>query len=425
MVNSNGDVMKPTSRLYLCLCIIVTIAATVSPVSRVFAMDGDVTLEHSLELFYKNNYDILINKYEIEKSYADYVGAKLLPNPTFTFNAIGLEPHMLPRTGDNTQITYRLDQLIELGGKKGLRTNAAQESLEAAKLTHRDTVRTLLAGFYTLFFSVKLDMLNAEVARDELGRHDRILDIAEKRFSAGHLSMVDYTKIRVARLELESNLISFEAQLRNDIEQFSFIIGSPGLLRPLVEVKDAFPQYREDELTTAGYQNRYDLLSLQKQQKAAEFNRSLAKAGRIPDVTVGAEYDTFGADNTSTVGGGLSFSLPLFNRNQGEILRRDAEYKQLEIQLEKVKKQIVVDIRQALNNFQSSQAILEAYKSRKGETDELLGRSERAFSLGGITALDLIDTQKTHRDFMTKYNQALVQSNLNEALIKIASGEIK
>lgn len=417
--------MKLTSRFYLYLCVAVTIAATVSTVSRVFAAEGEITLERSLELFYKNNYDILINKYEIEKSYADYVGAKLLPNPTFTFNAVGLEPRMLPRTGDNTQITYRLDQLIELGGKRGLRTTVAQEILEAAKLSHKDTIRTLLAGFYALFFNLKLDMLNADVARAELGRHDRILDIAEKRFSAGHLSMVDYTKIRVARLELEGNLISIEAQLNNDSEQFGFLIGSSGPLRLLLDIKDIFPEYREDELTSVAYQNRFDLLSLQKQQKAAEYNRSLAKAGRIPDVTIGAEYDTFGADNTSTVGGGLSFSLPIFNSNQGEILKRNAEYKQLEIQLEKVKKQIVVDIRQALNNFRSSRRILETYKSRKTETDDLLGRSEKAFSMGGITALDLIDTQKTHRDFITKYNQVLVQSNLNEALIKVASGEIK
>ena len=93
--------------------------------------------------------------------------------------------------------------------------------------------------------------------------------------------------------------------------------------------------------------------------------------------------------------------------------------------MEKLKKQIVVDIRQALNNFQASQKVLEAYKGRKTDMEELLNRSEKAFSLGGITVLDLLDTQKAHRDFMTKYNQALVQTNLNEKLIKLYSGEIK
>ncbi len=162
-----------------------------------------------------------------------------------------------------------------------------------------------------------------------------------------------------------------------------------------------------------------------KQQKAAGYNNSLAKAGRIPDITLGAEYDAFGIHNTPTVGIGFSIPIPLFNRNQGDIRRRNAEYRQIEAQIEKTRNQIMVDVRQAINNFAASLKVYESYKTRKAEMEELLNRSEKAFSLGGITALDLLDTQKTHRDFMTKYNQSIIQSNLNEELIKVATGEIK
>jgi hypothetical protein len=50
----------------------------------------EISLEQALELFYKKNYDILINKYEIDKAYGDYVGAKLRPNPTFSLIGTGL-----------------------------------------------------------------------------------------------------------------------------------------------------------------------------------------------------------------------------------------------------------------------------------------------------------------------------------------------
>ena len=55
----------------------------------------------------------------------------------------------------------------------------------------------------------------------------------------------------------------------------------------------------------------------------------------------------------------------------------------------------------------------------------LLGKSETAFSLGGITVLDLLDTRKTYRDFITKYNQTLTQALLNQELIKVYTGEVK
>jgi cobalt-zinc-cadmium efflux system outer membrane protein len=62
---------------------------------------------------------------------------------------------------------------------------------------------------------------------------------------------------------------------------------------------------------------------------------------------------------------------------------------------------------------------------RKREMDDLLNRSESAFSLGGITVLDMLDTRKTYRDFITKYNQALTQALLNQELIKVYTGELR
>lgn len=391
--------------------------------SASFAAEEVITLSQALEQFYANNYDILIHKYETDKSYADFVGAKLFPNPTFSFESTGHETNF--QTGENTQQILRLDQLIELGGKRGLRTSAAQETLEAVKLGHKDTIRTLLIGFYTLFYNLKLDTLNTELAAEELKRYDRILHIASKRFEAGHLSLVDYTKIRIGRIDLESNLTNMETQLKNNSEQFSLMIGGKRSLRLDVQIRGVFPEYREEELIGAAYKNRYDFLSLQKQQKAAEYNTALAKAGRIPDLTIGAEYERFGREGTPGIGLGLSFNIPVSNRNQGDILRRKAEYKQIELQIEKLKRQIAFDIRQALNNFAASLKILENYQGKKTDIEELLNRSEEAFALGGITALDLLDTKKIQRDFRSKYNQVLVQSNLNEELIKISTGEFK
>ena len=54
----------------------------------------EITLEEALKLFYKNNYDILINQYEIDKAHGDLIGARLLPNPNFTFSGIGMKVKM-------------------------------------------------------------------------------------------------------------------------------------------------------------------------------------------------------------------------------------------------------------------------------------------------------------------------------------------
>jgi cobalt-zinc-cadmium efflux system outer membrane protein len=190
-------------------------------------------------------------------------------------------------------------------------------------------------------------------------------------------------------------------------------------------IQEIFPEYSENILVEAALQNRYDLLSLLKQSEAARYNTSLAKAMRVPDITVGGQYSLYGTDNRSRVGAGVSLPIPVFNRNQGEIFRRNAEYKQLEEQIRRVQRLIVSDIRQSLNTYRSSLKIFDAYRLRKREMDDLLNRSEMAFSLGGITVLDLLDTRKTYRDFITKYNLALIQALLNQELIKVYTGELR
>ena len=192
----------------------------------------ELSRDAALELFYKNNYDILITKYEIDKSYADYVGSKLLPNPTFLASRTGMDLSNRLADAENTQSTLRIEQLIETGGKRSLRMNVASENLEATKLTHQDTIRLLIVGFYSLYYGLHQDLLNYELASQEVARFRRILDIAEKRYSAGFLSLIDYTKLKLSVIELENNLANFSNQLANDSTYFGYIIGAGNPVRP-------------------------------------------------------------------------------------------------------------------------------------------------------------------------------------------------
>ena len=247
-----------------------------------FATEEKVTLSQALELFYKNNYDVLISKYEIDKAYGDYIGSRLLPNPNLSFNYSFIGFNGFPKATDNTQTVTRIDQLIELGGKRGLRTGASSEALEAVKLSQKDTVRTLLIGFYTLFFNINTDLLNTELARDKLKRFDKTLVIGEKKFQAGFLSLVDYTKLKLAEIDLENNLFSFDAQLRNDIEQFSMLLGMASPVKPALQISEEFNEQTEEDLLQQAYQYRFDLLSIERQLKASALNQQLAKPRGYP-----------------------------------------------------------------------------------------------------------------------------------------------
>jgi len=389
------------------------------------AAEGEISLAQALEMFHAHNYDILVSRFEVDKASADVVGAKLLPNPALSFNytSIYLESERGVRIGDNTLWALRLDQPIELGGKRGLRTRTAEAALEAVRLSHEDTVRSLTAGFYSLYYAVLLDESNVDFSRQELERIDRILEVSGKRYEAGALSGLDFAKLRLSRVEVEDALINDEAQLRNDLEFFNVLLGGDGKLRPApAEAAAPFPEYSEAALIEAAYSQRSDLLSLEKQLAAAESAHKLARANGIPDLSLGAEYDAVGPSRQPAFGFGLSLNLPVFNRNQGEVLKAGFARGQIKVEVDKIRRQIQAEVRQALNNYQAAVRVLETYRTHGKEMSDLLERTNQAFSRGGLTVLDFLDTQKSYRDFMAKYHQALAQSRLNEALLKLSAG---
>jgi outer membrane protein, heavy metal efflux system len=391
------------------------------------AQPGDLTVEEALAQFYENNLDIIINRYEVDKSYADYVTAKLIPNPNLTVNYNNLEISQgKTNRGDNTQLTIRVDQLIETAGKRAHRTNTANELYEAAKIGHKDVIRNLLIGFYSLYYAINLDMFNTDFAKHELALYNRLLEIAKKKHNAGFLSTMDYTKLKMRRIELANNVVNFEAQLKNDVNAFTVLLGKEGALRPAkVKLHENLRKYNEEELISTAKENRYDLLSLKRQLKATENAVMLARAGRIPDFSIGGEYDSTGNPAKNAVGAGISIPLPIFNRSQGAILKSEAVKKQVETQITKVKRTITLEVQQSLNTYIASSKVFETYNQSKPEMDTLMTNSTKAFTLGGITVLDLLDAERTYRDFMTKYHQAFIQAILNSELIKVYTGEMK
>src|SRR5262249_46228782 len=93
-----------------------------------------------------------------------------------------------------------------------------------------------------------------------------------------------------------------------------------------------FPQLLDSALL-----NRYDLLAANELVNENELNLKLQKAQRIPDLTLGANYDRAGSYVTNYNSLSLSFPIPLLNRNQGNI--RMAQFqldqgKQLQLQME-------------------------------------------------------------------------------------------
>jgi cobalt-zinc-cadmium efflux system outer membrane protein len=160
-------------------------------------------------------------------------------------------------------------------------------------------------------------------------------------------------------------------------------------------------------------------------QREAELN--LAKAYRVPDVTIGAGYAVQGArgpDNSNQMALSLGLPLPLFNRNQGGIMQAEAAVQMAEADLNKTLNQVENQVDIAYRNLIQSRRLVEAFLG--GVLDDArstLTIVERAYERGGATILDLLDAARTSRMIQQNYIEALFNYQQNVFQLESAVGQ--
>jgi cobalt-zinc-cadmium efflux system outer membrane protein len=94
--------------------------------------------------------------------------------------------------------------------------------------------------------------------------------------------------------------------------------------------------YTLTDLITTAEENRYDIKMQKADIKFAHTNLALQKSYRVPDLTLGYSYDRGGSYTYNYSALTLQTTLPMFNRNQGNIKIADYQIKASEKALDQV-----------------------------------------------------------------------------------------
>ena len=116
---------------------------------------------------------------------------------------------------------------------------------------------------------------------------------------------------------------------------------------------------------------------------------------RIPDPTFLAQYERNPPGQTDSVGFGVSFPLPLWNRNNGNIKAAESAKKTAEVLAGKTKAQAVSDIASATLDFEEANARFHRYKDEiQPASAKVLKTVSYAYEKGGASLLDLLDAEQ-------------------------------
>jgi cobalt-zinc-cadmium efflux system outer membrane protein len=371
-----------------------------------------LSVNDALALFINQNLDVLIAKYGIEYSKGQQITAGLFPNPVATIGT--LSSFTQGRTSSSSgALSGQIQQLFELAGKRGYRIESAGYGIQSAEASFGDAVRQLGFTVKDTYYRIQLAQRRLILAEENRDRFARILDINTIRFKKGYIAEVDLIRIRLQMVDFQSQVIQSLQEgesARGDLRLLLRL--SPSTLLELTTELD-FRRIDPDigKLRTVALDLRPDIKARRFAYSQRESDLKLAKAYRIPDVTIGAGYvvqGPQGPDNPQQWSLNLGLPLPIFNRNQGGIFQAEVAVQTAEADLNKTVNLVENEVEVAYRNLLQSRRLVEAYVGGVLEdARSTFTIVERAYERGGATILDLLDAARTSRMIQQNYIEAL------------------
>ena len=365
-----------------------------------------LTLQKAIDLALDSNLDLAVARREIEATQGQVIQGQARPNPELAYS---LEDQ---RAATRTQ-SVQINLPVEMGGKRAARITAAERGRDIAVEELNLRRVEIRAAVVAAFFETLAAQERAALAQASVDLAKRATDAVAKRVAAGKVSPVEETKARVAEAGVRVELAQAQSEQRSARARLASLLGAnPPRFTQVAGSVDDLPNVPSlDDI-----QQRLSASSaLRRAQLEIERRRSLADVERskqTPDVTVslGVKRPNELARNQLMLG--ISVPLPLFDRNQGNLLEALKREDKARDELQALNLRLSTEVLQAR----------ERLASVRGEIDvlqrEVLPGAKSAydaatvgFGYGKFNFLEVLDAQRTYFAAKSQYLKALADAH--------------
>lgn len=387
-----------------------------------------------------------------ERQAVDIAAGELRQARTYRYNPeLELEAPGGARTGFGSEYEASLTQEIEYGGQWGLRVKAAEIGVERARFNTANAERSVLARVTRAYYKVLAVERRLDVTSEALALNERLLEATRTQLQEGEIS------------ELESNLAEIELgrararvlRGRRELERAELELKQEIGVAPDRPIQLAFEEpaplpvatLEQGSLVALAFARRPDMAAANAALSRAETLRRLAGREALPNLRVGllaereAEprycLDSAGAPSLSEIhekrtriGLGASFSLPLWNRNQGVRGQRSAEVRESAFLRSAMELAVRTEVTDAYRGYQAASEEVEVFerevRAPVRQNEMLLETAYRAGKLDLVNLLflrnQLLETELGYWDAWLARQEALVDLEAATGTLQIVVG---
>jgi cobalt-zinc-cadmium efflux system outer membrane protein len=366
------------------------------------------TLEDAFALAAQNNPLLRSARSGADATSGALVQAGARPNPS-------LSPLQEGFSGPDRTSTALLNQVIELGGKRNARLDAASYRREAALASLDSRAAALQADVASAFYGLLAAQRQLQAADQSAQLAARSAGIAERRARAGKVSPVEASNARVAASAADIEAANARRRVSSALDTLANATGSE-VPRDRVATGDF------DDLPSieplAQLLQRIDTApdSRAARAEALRANAAIAveKAKRIPDITISAGMKRISTSGTPINQAviGISIPLPLFDTNKGALLEAVHQAEKADADVDAERARLRLALSQAYTGYETAADAAHRLKTDVLPASRLtLDAMSRGYELGKFAFLDVLDAQRTLFQRESQYVQALADAH--------------
>ena len=329
-----------------------------------------------------------------------------------------------PGQTDNLNLKAELTYRFYNGGRDQALVDSAESGYLASQAGLKEVEHQLGFEIVKAFQHIVQAQDQLEARQAELEAIDSSLQVARARFEAGDLLKTEVLNFEVQKARTSENLII--AQHRKELAEKVFL-NLLGLESGSVAIEE-----NDEDLQPPPDQHssleRPEVARLSAALQAAESEIKRARGNNLPTLDGFASYQydygwiNDGSGDSWIAGVKVNYNLWDGRRDDAEILRKQAEYRTLQEQLDKLKLAIVLDVDEAELNYE--QAL-----KRRSVTDKMVEvakesaqLSRERFKEGVILSSDVLDTEVRLTDTLVRQSSARANHRIAAANLRRALG---
>lgn len=368
----------------------------IKPVSHDVAVDqGPWTLQRLLDQAAETHPDLAASRAKADAARGQLVQAGLYPNPTVGWRS---EEMSFNRAGGGQQGPY-VNQEIVTGGKLTIAQAAAAHGVTAA-----DWAAT--TKWYDIATKIRVAYYEFVTAERALGSAKEIEDLlrmstekAEKLQVDGSMLPFDVKKTQVELTLSSAKRETAERRLDAAKKKLAAVSGLPtDVMNKLSgQLETSAAGYEWTPSLEAMLARSSEIQEIQSQLHQAQELIRLAEAQVVPNLQVQARpvYDF--PDRSAMLFVEAGIALPIFNKNQGNIMAARAELARTDAELRQTELRLTERLTEAFRRYQSAKVQMAGLQKAQTQAEEALNLVQTAFSADNKTAryLDVLDAQRT------------------------------